>query len=262
MHEGARSRTIVTEDALHLAEEAGALVLSSLTEALESRGSARVILAGGSTPRRMHEFLASGISGSGLGIGTVSWFFGDERWVAVSDPQSNEGMARETLLGPLGVAEARIHSWRAGSGDPVDCARRYATICREAMGSPRSAPDILVLGMGADGHTASLFPDAMARLPDGREIPVSPALPGEAAAVIAGPDRGWRLTLCPDFLNTSRRVIFLVTGAEKAPALRRAREGDAWTPAGWIRGKETFFIATREAFGPEAPAYGPDIRRA
>jgi 6-phosphogluconolactonase len=253
---------VVADDAEHLAHEASSLILTRLTAALESRGKASVILAGGSTPRPTHALLASGIRNAGLAVGSVSWFFGDERWVAVGDPQSNEGMARETLLGPLDAAEQSINSWHAGSGDPVDCARRYAALVRAGMGTPRTAPDVLILGMGADGHTASLFPDASVRLYDGREIPVSRSLPVEAAAVMAGPTRGWRLTLCPDFLKTSRTVIFLVAGADKAPALQRAREEDPRTPASWIRGSDTFFIATRDAFGPETPAYGPALRHA
>jgi 6-phosphogluconolactonase len=259
---GGGVRTIVTEDAEHLAEEAGSLFLSCLTDALKSRGKARVILSGGSTPRRMHAVLVGGIRGAGLDVDRISWFFGDERWVVVSDPQSNECMARETLLSPLGAAEQSIHSWHAGSGDPIECAKRYAAVVREAMGTPQTVPDLLLLGMGADGHTASLFPDASARLDDERDIPISRSLPGEAAAVMAGAERGWRLTLCPDFLMTSRTVIFLVAGADKAPALRRAREGDLRTPAAWIRGHANCFIATRDAFGPDSPAYGPEIRHA
>jgi 6-phosphogluconolactonase len=274
MSEPAVVFTIVAEDVQDLAEQASRLLLSLITEALKDRGDARVILSGGTTPRATYKLLASGISAQGIEIEKVSWFFGDERWVPHDDPQSNEGMALETLLWPIGAPAHTVHSWHAGSGDPVECARRYDAVVKAAMGTARTSPDILLLGIGPDGHTASLFPGAVAHLPDGRQVLVAPdicgsntapqglSLPVAAAAVQGGAARGWRLTLCPDLLRTSRSVIFLAEGADKTTALRRARKGDPGTPAAWIRGRKTYFIATRDAMGPEQPDYGRDIRNA
>lgn len=273
MSEPAAVQTIVAEDTRDLAEQASRLLLSLIKEALQDRGGARVILSGGTTPRPTYELLASGIAAQGIAVEKVSWFFGDERWVTRDDPQSNEGMALETLLWPIGAPAHTVHSWHAGSGDPVECARRYDGVVKAAMGTTRTSPDILLLGIGPDGHTASLFPGAVAHLPDGRQVLVAPdicggtvpqglSLPVAAAAVQGGAARGWRLTLCPDLLRSSRCVIFLVAGADKAAALRRARKGDPGMPAAWIRGKKTYFIATRDAMGPEEPDYGRDIRNA
>jgi 6-phosphogluconolactonase/glucosamine-6-phosphate isomerase/deaminase len=281
-------RTVVTEDVEDLSEQASALLLSLIREALEKRGRARIILTGGVTPRLTYRLLASRITAAGLDVGRMSWFFGDERWVSRDDPQSNEGMALETLLRPIKAPEGSVHSWHAGSGDAVDCARRYDEIVRAAMGSARAAPDILLLGIGPDGHTASLFPGAVAHLPDGSQVLVAPDImagrtppgraastnvPGRAArhgpplhaaaaAVEGGAARGWRLTLCPDFLRTSRYVVFLVAGAEKSAALARALRGDPGTPAGWIRGKRTAFLVTRDTMGPERADYRGDIQHA
>ena len=130
------------------------------------------------------------------------------------------------------------------------------------MGKPADAPDLLILGMGADGHTASLFPGATAHLPGGARVLVSSDLPVEAAAVEGVAERGWRLTLCPVFLRTSRCVVFLVAGQDKAPALRRARAGERGTPAAWIRGATTWFLVTREAMGSEEPGYGREVLHA
>jgi len=100
--------------------------------------------------------------------------------------------------------------------------------------------------MGPDGHTASLFPGAVARLPGGAAATVSAELPGTAAAIEPGQGRGWRLTLCPAILRSARAVVFLVTGEDKAAAFRRAVNGDPSTPAAWIRGGQTIFVATRD----------------
>ncbi len=237
--------TVAVQDREHLGEEAGRIVLESIRSALGARNRASVILSGGSTPRLLHAWLVGNIPGSGLRVDRITWYLGDERWVPAADPQSNEGMARETLLGPLGVEEAAIVSWHAGSGDPVDCARRYAQTARERLGS--EAADVVLLGIGPDGHTASLFPGSTAFLPDGRQVPVGPELPGTAAAIRGGNAPGWRLTLCPGRLRSARHVVFLASGADKVDAVRRAVNGDAATPAAWIRGEHTTFVVTRDA---------------
>jgi 6-phosphogluconolactonase/glucosamine-6-phosphate isomerase/deaminase len=298
-------RTIVAADAEDLARQAADLVLSLIQRALKERGRARVILTGGATPRRAYGLLAEGILAARVEVERVEWFFGDERWVGRDDPQSNEGMALASLLRPIRAPEATVRSWRAGTGDPVDCARRYDAMVRQAMAGARNAPDVLLLGIGADGHTASLFHGAVAHLPDGRQILITPdihgaggqsqsrspsldrAVPGRvdaaaangraapgrtsphgppmrsaAAAVEGGAARGWRLTLCPDFLRTSRCVVFLAAGREKADALARALSGDPATPASWIRGGTTIFMATRDAMGPEAPDFAGWITHA
>ncbi len=239
---------VVASDLETLAREASGLVLSYLVESIRERGRARVILAGGSTPKRTYGLVASGISDKALPARRFEWYFGDERWVRETDPQSNERMARETLLGPISAPETSIRSWLPGRGDPVDCARRYGEIFREDLRG--KIPDILILGIGPDGHTASLFPGATAFLPDGQQVPVAHSVSTVfAAAAIrgGGAPPGWRLTLCPDCLRTSRHVVFIAAGADKAGPVRRAVEGDPGTPAAWIRGMTTHFIVTRDA---------------
>jgi 6-phosphogluconolactonase len=256
------SRTIVTEDAHDLAEQASALLLAVIGDSLAERGRARVILAGGETPRETYSLLAEGLLVGNTPVERLSWYLGDERWVLRDHQRSNERMARDTLLGRIAAAEDSIHSWDAGWGNPVECARLYGEAVGRVMGRPEEAPDLLILGLGVDGHTASLFPGAIAHMPGGVHAPVGPDLPGNAAAVQGDADRGWRLTLCPVFLRTSRCVVFIVAGADKAPALRRARAGDPSTPAAWIKGGTTWFVATREAMGPEKPEFGRNVLHA
>jgi 6-phosphogluconolactonase len=258
----AAPRLVVVEDTDALAEEASSIVLAGMREALRQRGAAHVVLAGGGTPRKTHVLLARAIVEQKLPVNALSWWFGDERWVVRSDPQSNEGMARETLLGPVGAPEASIHSWGAGNGEPLECARRYAEAVRGAMAG--GGPDVVMLGIGPDGHTASLFPGSTMYLPDGREVPVGPHGEGgfTAAAIRGGNAPGWRLTLSPGVLSSAANVVFLVSGANKAGPVRRAANGDPATPAAWIRGRSTTFLLTRDAAGSADTGYGPEIRHA
>jgi 6-phosphogluconolactonase len=255
-------QTIVTEDARALAEQAGGLILSRIRDAFAASGAARIILAGGTTPRQAYTLLSTRILADKVPVERLAWFFGDERWVTPDHPESNEGMARETLLRRIAAPEATIHSWNAGRGDPLECARHYGQLVRNTMGTAAHVADLLILGLGADGHTGSLFPGATAYFPGSAGVPVGADVPWDAAAVEVGKDRGWRLTLCPGFLGTSRCVIFLVAGRDKAAALRRAREGEPSTPGSWIRGETTIFIVTRDAMGPERPDTGPPTRHA
>ena len=258
-------QTIVTEDVRALAEQASGLMFSTIGNALAAsgaaRGTARIILAGGTTPRRTYTLLASAILAGKVPVERLVWFFGDERWVTPEHPESNERMARETLLRRIAAPETTIHSWNAGRGDPLECARHYGQLVRNTMGATAHAADLLILGLGADGHTGSLFPGATANFPGSAGVPVGADLPWDAAAVKAGAGGG-RLTLCPRILGTCRYVVFLVAGRDKAPALRRAREGDPSTPGAWIRGDVTIFIVTRDAMGPERPNTGREIRYA
>jgi 6-phosphogluconolactonase len=240
-------QTIVTTDPEDLADKAVALVMETLRAAIAARGEARIVLSGGSTPRETHRGVAEAILRERIDVGRITWYFGDERWVPVDHPDSNEGMARATLLGPIGAPEASIQSWRPAVGEPRESAADYGARIR--AGGGERLFDLVLLGMGADGHTASLFPGASATLPDGRRLPVARDLPADTAAVEKG--GGWRLTLCPVLLNHCRTVAFLVSGADKAPALARARAGAPDTPAAWIRGGSTYFIVTRDAMPAE-----------
>jgi 6-phosphogluconolactonase len=253
--------TRVFADAEDLAARASQIIAEALGAVLRERDRAIVVLAGGTTPQAAYERLAERLSGGSLRLDRIDWLLGDERWVPVADPDSNEGMARRTLLEPIGAPELTLHSWRPVEGDPADCAARFAV--RLASGRFAAGPDLAILGIGADGHTASLFAGATALLPGGREAPVDPDLPVDAAAIRRAEGGLPRLTLTPKWLRMARCVAFLAAGGGKREALARTLRGDRAAPAAWVRGTaDTLFLVDREAAGPGPDATGRDVRYA
>lgn len=189
------------------------------TEAVSKRGRFAVALSGGSTPRETYTLLASPAFAPLVPWTQVHVFWGDERCVPPDHPDSNYRMAWETLLRHLPIPRDHIHRM-VGEIDPPQAAGEYEEQLRaffahspEEPGLPRF--DLVLLGMGRDGHTASLFPKSEALREAQRWV----------VAQEVEPQAAWRLTLTPIAINATRQVIFLVAGQEKAEALREVLEG-------------------------------------
>lgn len=206
-----------------LAEAGAEQFREAAGEAIASRGLFRVALSGGSTPRAIHARLVSSPLRGSIAWDRVRFYFGDERCVPPDSERSNYRMARETLFDPLRIAPDRVHRM-LGEDDPKRAAEEYAKTLESTGGS---VLDFAFLGMGPDGHTASLFPGT-------RAIEAR----GAVAANWVPAQKEWRITLTLPTLNAARRVVFLVAGQEKAgPAtaiLTRAR-GYRKYPAALVR---------------------------
>ena len=182
--------------------------------AISERGRFAVALAGGSTPKDTYEALAQDYADR-LDWSRVHVFFGDERTVPPHHEDSNYRMARETLLAHIRVGS--VHRMRCELA-PAEAAKSYEEQLREFFGA-QSVPafDLILLGLGEDGHTASLFPETAALEVDDRWVVSNPVLKLETA----------RLTLTIPVINAARAVIFLVAGEDKAEALKEVLEGGA-----------------------------------
>jgi 6-phosphogluconolactonase len=227
-----RPRLFVADDAAAAMELAAEHVRAAAAAATAQHGRFRVALAGGSTPRLLYPRL----------VGTVDWtradiFFGDERVVPPDDPQSNYRMARETLLAPARVPDANVFRWRAESADLDAAARDYEQALRER--AERPLLDLALLGLGPDGHTASLFPGTAALTVEDR-----------LAVVVDIPAKGTRrLTLTYPVFLESGDVFFLVTGRDKADALADLVRPESTLPAARIahRPRSTCIFCDRDA---------------
>jgi 6-phosphogluconolactonase len=195
--------------------EASARDFATMTqEAMDERGRFAVALAGGSTPKATYEVLARDYTNE-LDWSRVHVFFGDERTVPPDDEDSNYRMAYETLLSHVPVGS--VHRMR-GELPPDEAAAAYEEELRAFFGQvdvPRF--DLILCGLGEDGHTLSLFPETAALDVNDRWVVANPVLKLGTT----------RLTLTIPVLNASRAVTFLVAGESKAEALKEVLEGDA-----------------------------------
>jgi len=182
---------------------------------VRARGRASIALSGGKTPERLFQLLAQR-GADALPWSQVDIWWCDERMVPPSDPESNYRRAREALIEPLGLAAGRIHRIAGELRDPEAAARAYQAALEGALGTP-PVLDLCLLGLGPDGHTASLFPASPALAETSRY-----AVAARAPAGFAVPER---VTLTMPVLRAARRVRFLVAGGDKAVAVADALEG-------------------------------------
>jgi 6-phosphogluconolactonase len=214
---GKRGAILIYPDAASLAEAAAATFVRVTTDAVSKHGRAFVALSGGTTPRQMGELLKTEPYRDQVPWGQIDVFWGDERWVPEESPDSNAGVARRTFLDDVPIPADQIHPFPTKGLEPAAAAEAYARTMREVIGAGDTVPrfDLVLLGMGDDGHTASLFPGTT----EGRK---GPAL---AVAHYVPKLDATRLTLAAPVLNAGREVVFLVSGQGKAPTLAAVLEG-------------------------------------
>ncbi len=193
-------------------------VAATVTAAVATQGRCTVALSGGQTPLHLYRLLAGEYRHTAP-WNRVEWFWGDERCVPPVHPESNYAAAWAALLGPLRVSSGMVHRI-AGEQEPAVAAAAYDLVLRDRLTGGRF--DLVLLGTGTDGHTASLFPGSAAL--DERER--------WAVAVTGGADLAvrQRVTLTLPVLDRARAVFILVAGGDKRAVLRRVFEGHATDP--------------------------------
>ncbi len=209
--------------------------------AIRRRGRFILGLSGGSTPLSVCPLLVVPPRVRMLDWSKVEFFFGDERAVPPDDPESNYNTARLALLDYLPrVRMEQVHRMPCDLDDLDAGARLYERELRRVIGGdPIPVFDLIWLGMGPDGHTASLFPGSEG-LAERQRLVVANYAPGPDA---------WRMTLTFPVLNAAREAMFVVTGAEKADALRSIRDGSRELPAGRVNPGRTLWLVDAAAAG-------------
>ena len=202
---------------MEMSESAARLFTTRAVEAVSLRGRFTAALSGGRTPVELYSLLARESFESRIPWAHVYLFWADERCVPPDHEESNYGMARELLLDHVPIPPANVHRMH-GEMDPVDAAARYEEGLRQffaSAGDAFPAFDLVLLGLGEDGHTASLFPGTRAVKETVRWV----------LGYHVDAQKGWRITLTPPVINAAREVVFIVAGGGKASVLRDVLEG-------------------------------------
>lgn len=197
-----------------LVRQLSAKIRTIESNSIDERGRFTIALAGGSTPKALYEFLATVQP-------IMQWdkwhvFFGDERTVPPDDVDSNFHMVQESLLSKVAIPEHQIYRMK-GELEPKESAEQYSQVLKDVFGDDRLPQfDLILLGMGDDGHTASLFPRTEAIHEQEKWV---------VAHYVEKLDT-WRITLTPSVINTAHHIIFMVTGEKKAKRLNQVLNGE------------------------------------
>ncbi len=216
MDERLRPRVEIFSDLESLSRAAAIFIGERLLRAVDERGRASLALSGGSTPRRLYQLLVSD-SAPILPWEQIHLFWGDERWVPADDPESNVALATETILREVDLPPENIHPVPTGSATVEEGALRYEEEVRAFFASPDGTGglptfDLIHLGVGEDGHTASLFPDDQALLETDRWVVPVTSPPWR-------PPRE-RVTFTLPLINTARTIVFTASGRAKRKVVR------------------------------------------
>ena len=206
---------LICADSAELAREAARRFAEMADAFTDDAGRFTVALSGGSTPKAMFQILAEKPFADSLPWRSSYFFWGDERCVPPDHPDSNFRMANEALLSKVPIPSENIFRIPAEDEDHERAAANYSETLQTFIAEERPGLDLVFLGMGADGHTASLFPGTTALRVNDRV----------AVGNYVEKFQSWRITLTADSINRARNIIFLVAGADKAPALKEVIRG-------------------------------------
>jgi 6-phosphogluconolactonase len=209
-------------DSHALAVRAAEIVIQAARDAVAQRGRFTFVLSGGSTPEKTYALLAEADRAAAIDWPRVYLFFGDERLVPAEDPRSNFGLIRKNLLSRIPVPPANIFPVPTQGRNAAEASAAYAQMLAEFFSLSENIPprfDLILLGLGGDGHIASLFPFADALYVT--DTWATWTSPGTLPPPVD------RITLTYPVLNAARQVVFLVSGRDKASALRDVLEGQA-----------------------------------
>lgn len=205
----------VFDDTLSLSKMAATRFIDAAREAVQARGRFTVALTGGSSPLHMYQLLAQSPNREAVPWGQVHIFWGDERGVPLTDERSNAKMAFDNLLDAVPIPRDQIHTMWDSAKTPDANARRYEALLREYFQPEEPSFDLVLLGLGDDGHVASMFPGTDVLQEQERWV----------EAYYLEEQEMYRITLTTPVLNAARKVLFLTFGEKKAKALQQVLEG-------------------------------------
>jgi 6-phosphogluconolactonase len=225
----------VASDHKQASEVASDLLVGAISRIRRQKQGVNLVLAGGATPRQTYSLLGKNL----CNWDAVELWFGDERCVSPDDPQSNYRLVKESLVSIATISPEQVHRVEVEEGPEVAADRYGSELCAKVERAPNGLPvlDIALLGLGEDGHTASIFSVE------------SPSRQKVCMTTMAPKSPHERITLSLDVLKQTRQIFFLATGRDKADAVKKVLDGPgASVPASMLAGCHTHLVIDREAY--------------
>ncbi|MEP6846957.1 MAG: 6-phosphogluconolactonase [Panacibacter sp.] len=214
-------QTNISKDTAALSIKVANWMVEYISATLQKQDRFTLVLSGGSTPKKLHELLSGDAYKNKIDWSKIHFFWGDERFVPFNDERNNAKMAFDTLLNRVPVSEEHIHIMQTENITPKNSAKAYEAILKsyfpKIANDQQTTFDLVLLGMGDDGHTLSLFPGKTEVIHETEKLCTSLWLESQDM---------YRVTLTHPIVNQSAAVAFLVTGSNKEKALHEVLEGD------------------------------------
>jgi 6-phosphogluconolactonase len=211
----------VVKDQKEMVEEAARRIVATAAKCEKEGNLFSLFLSGGSTPKALYQLLSSDQWKSQIDWRNTELYFGDERCVPPDSADSNYRMANESLISKVPIPVGQVYRMK-GEGDPEEAAKSYGQMLKEHFGD--EGADIMLLGMGGDGHTASLFPGTAAVKENSHRV-VANRIPDDYSLISIPKGTHWRITTTFPFINRSREIIVLCAGKDKTTRVAEVLEG-------------------------------------
>lgn len=228
----------VYKDAEELTVGVADWLVAYIADTLQHQERFTIALSGGNTPKQLFKLLASAAYHNKIAWQKIHFFWGDERAVPFDDERNNAAVAIDVLLSKVPVPAAQIH--RMETSSPEQAASAYSTLLHKYFGGDQHSFDLVMLGLGEDGHTLSVFPNSTILQDQENWV----------KAVYVPEQNMWRITLTPVIVNKAAKIIFLVSGSSKVNVLQKILNGDPSFPASKIQptNGELIWFADKDAF--------------
>lgn len=237
---------IVFPDAISFAQQTAQLILQEIQLVLKQRPCCSIILSGGESPKTVYMHLSVLLKSQEIDPARLYFLLSDERYVAYDSPLRNANMILTSLFKNFKPKPENLFFWGAAPFNPALMANRYDQVLDQLL--TRNQPiDLCLLGLGPDGHTASLFPNSLIFKTDGSLQPLTPRTRTKALAIYRLADDSFRLSLSAFFLRQSKKIIFLISGTKKGQALEQLLKRNSSCPASWVLNSRTLLLINRQS---------------